>query len=122
MGGATGSRVCSWPASTSSWPSRRTSSPCKCDEVRVIVVCGEALIDEIHSPDGSVREEPGGGPLNTARALARLGAPTAFVGHLSDDEFGRRLAGILEADGVSLELATVGPEPTTRAIARLRAG
>lgn len=83
----------------------------------MIVVCGEALIDVIHNGDGTQRAAPGGGPFNTARALARLGAPSAFLGRLSNDSFGRQLAGSLEADGVSLELASVGPEPTTIAIA-----
>jgi fructokinase len=80
----------------------------------VIVVCGEALIDRI-----GPRDVAGGGPLNTARGLARLGVPVAFLGHLSSDAYGRDLAGLLEADGVSLKYATVGPEPTTMALANL---
>ena len=83
----------------------------------MIVVCGEALIDIIHNGDGTQRHVPGGGPFNTARALARLGVPTAFLGRLSLDAFGRELAGLLDSDGVSLELASFGPEPTTTAIA-----
>jgi fructokinase len=83
----------------------------------VIVVCGEALIDQIHNGDGTQRAVPGGGPFNTARALARLGVPTGFLGRLSEDGFGRQLAGLLESEGASLELASVGPEPTTIAIA-----
>jgi len=83
----------------------------------LIVVCGEALIDMIHNGDGTQRAVPGGGPFNTARALARLEVPTAFLGRLSDDAFGRELAGLLSADGVNLDLATIGPENTTIAIA-----
>jgi len=83
----------------------------------VIVVCGEALIDRIHNGDGTQRAVPGGGPFNTARALARLGVPTAFLGRLSQDVFGRQMAGMLAAEGASLELASTGPEPTTIAIA-----
>src|SRR5437660_1552280 len=52
----------------------------------VIVVCGEALIDMVVSRDGTRRPAPGGGPFNTARALARLGVPTAFLGHFSEDQ------------------------------------
>jgi fructokinase len=85
----------------------------------VIVVCGEALIDMISSREGSQRASPGGGPFNTARALARLGVPTAFLGRLSQDAFGRELAGLLVSDGVSLELASTGPEPTTMAMAEV---
>jgi fructokinase len=83
----------------------------------VIVVCGEALIDQIHNGDGTQRAVPGGGPFNTARALARLGVPTAFLGRLSQDVFGKQMAGLLAAEGASLALASTGPEPTTIAIA-----
>jgi fructokinase len=83
----------------------------------LIVVCGEALIDMIHNDDGTQRAAPGGGPFNTARALARLGVPTAFLGHLSTDAFGQELAGLLEEDGASLQYATFGPEKTTIAVA-----
>lgn len=83
----------------------------------MIVVCGEALIDMIHNGDGTQHAAPGGGPFNTARALARLDIPTAFLGRLSDDAFGRELAGLLSADGVNLDLASVGHENTTIAIA-----
>ena len=83
----------------------------------MIVVCGEALIDVIHNGDGTRRATPGGGPFNTARALARLAVPTAFLGHLSDDEFGRELADLLTSDGASLALASTGHEKTTIAVA-----
>ena len=85
----------------------------------MIVVCGEALIDMVLSAGGTRRPAPGGGPFNTARALARLGVPTAFLGHFSQDEFGRLLANRLAADGASLALATFGPEPTTTAVANI---
>jgi len=85
----------------------------------VIVVCGEALIDVIHNGDGTQRNAPGGGPFNTARALARLGVPTAFLGRLSNDAFGRELADLLVSDGASLELSSVGSEPTTIAVAEV---
>ena len=83
----------------------------------MIVVCGEALIDMIHNDDGTQRAAPGGGPFNTARALARLGVPTTFLGHLSTDEFGQELADLLKADGASLRYATFGSEKTTIAVA-----
>jgi fructokinase len=85
----------------------------------VIVVCGEALIDVIHNGDGTQRAVPGGGPFNAARALARLGVPTSFLGHLSDDQYGRELAELLRSDGASLDLATFGPERTTMARAHV---
>lgn len=85
----------------------------------MIVVCGEALVDQVISGNGSLRPSPGGGPFNTARALARLGVPTAFLGHFSNDVYGRLLADRLAADGASLALASFGPEPTTVAVARI---
>jgi len=83
----------------------------------VIVVCGEALIDMISDGDGLRKAAPGGGPFNTARALARLGVPTAFLGRISDDVFGRELAGLLVADGANLQFASIGHESTTIAMA-----
>ena len=87
----------------------------------MILVCGEALVDAVKNPDGTERLMPGGGPFNTARALSRLGVPASFLGHLSTDELGRNLAELLTADGVNLELATYGQEPTTLAVARIDA-
>ena len=59
----------------------------------MIVVAGEALMDLIVAPDGSVAANPGGGPYNTARTIARLGQPVMFLGRISSDRFGRRPAG-----------------------------
>ena len=83
------------------------------------MVAGEALIDMVLSADGTRRPAPGGGPFNTARALARLGVPTEFLGHFSEDQLGRLLADRLTADGASLSLASFGPEPTTIATANI---
>ena len=85
----------------------------------MIVVCGEALIDRIPS---SGTESPGGGPFTTARALARLGIPTQFLGRLSTDAFGQQLRDLLAADGADLSLTSFGPEPTTLAIADVDPG
>lgn len=76
-------------------------------------------MDAVENADGTQRMMPGGGPFNTARALARLGVPAAFLGHLSNDALGRRLAELLAADGASLTFASYGPEPTTVALARV---
>jgi fructokinase len=76
-------------------------------------------MDMIDAGNGTRRAMPGGGPFNTARALARLGVPTAFLGRLSNDALGRELKDLLASDGVSLELASVGPESTTIAMVEL---
>ena len=81
----------------------------------MVVVCGEALVDCVTGGADS----PGGGPFNTARALARLGIPTQFLGHLSRDAYGKQLRERLLADGVDLGMTSIGPEPTTLAIAEV---
>jgi len=83
----------------------------------VIVVCGEALVDLVPTPEGGQRGTPGGGPFNTARALARLGIPTQFLGRLSTDGYGQQLRDLLVADGADLGMTSFGPEPTTLAVA-----
>lgn len=85
----------------------------------MIVVGGEALMDLILRPDGSLRAAPGGGPYNTARTVGRLGLPVAFMGGLSDDAFGRRLHDGLVVDGVSDALAVRTSAPTTLAVAEI---
>ena len=46
---------------------------------------------------------PGGKGANQAVAAARLGAETALLGLVGDDEFGSRLRGELEAEGVCVD-------------------
>jgi fructokinase len=83
---------------------------------------GEALVDLIVSPDGGLEAVPGGGPFNLARTAARLGVRTAFGGGISPDVFGRRIAALLEADGVAAPVAPRTGLNTTLAIAELDAG
>ena len=100
-------------------PARKAHQPRIRQDRGVIVVCGEALIDMVVGDHGTRRQAPGGGPFNTARALARLRVPTAFLGHFSEDQLGRLLADRLASDGASLALASFGPEPTTIAVANI---
>jgi len=85
----------------------------------MIVVAGEALVDRIVQPDGSAVDHPGGGPFNTARTIARLGMPVAFLGALSTDPSGAVLREALASDGVDLSFAVTLDAPTTLAIARI---
>ncbi len=85
----------------------------------MIVVAGEALVDLIVAADGSLSANPGGGPFNAARTMARLGAPVAFAGRLSDDRFGRQLRTLLVEDGVDLGWTARTSDPTTLAVAEL---
>ena len=85
-----------------------------------VTVIGEALIDVIVDPTGEVSASVvGGAPLNTARTLARLGVPTAFLGGVSTDAFGQRIMRLLTQDGVEYGLGTPVPAPTTLAIAQI---
>jgi fructokinase len=83
----------------------------------VIAVVGEALIDLVVDRAGGVAARPGGGPFNTARTIARLGQPAAFLGRLAGDGFAAMLRGRLEADGVEVGVPTPSDAPTTLAVA-----
>jgi fructokinase len=85
----------------------------------VIVVAGEVLVDLVVRADGVVDARLGGGPYNTARTLARLGAPTTFFGGLADDRFGRLLRGALETEGVAIGVPAPSAAPTTLALVDL---
>ncbi|GAA2651170.1 carbohydrate kinase [Streptomyces vastus] len=89
-----------------------------------ITVLGECVADAFTEP-ASTRNElalrvlPGGGPANTAVALARLGTPARFLARLSGDVFGRLFRAHLEASGVDLSYAVAAAEPSTLAVAEL---
>jgi fructokinase len=95
--------------------------------MRPIVVIGEAVADAFVLGDASSKEElhlrvlPGGGPVNTAVALARLGAPTRYLGRLSSNPFGRLIRDHLDASGVDLSAAVTAPEQATLALTDLDA-
>jgi fructokinase len=85
----------------------------------VIVVAGEALIDLIVGPDGTLAAIPGGGPYNAAIAIARLGGMVTFLGRISTDRFGRDLRANLARDGVAIDGVVATDDPTTLAVAEL---
>jgi fructokinase len=87
-----------------------------------VLVVGEALVDLIVSPDGSLEAVPGGGPFNLARTAARLGVTTAFGGGISDDVFGRRISALLAQDGVATPVSPRSGRATTLALAELDPG
>jgi len=79
-----------------------------------IWVCGEVLIDIL--PSGPV---VGGGPANTAKALARLGHDVHFIDGISSDAFGQSARSELLNDGVNLDLALASDKPTCTATVTL---
>ncbi|MEY2522439.1 MAG: fructokinase [Ilumatobacteraceae bacterium] len=85
----------------------------------MIVVGGEALVDLVIDPDGSVTAKLGGGPFNAARTIGRLASEVAFLGALSRDRFGTLLCAQLLADNVGDSLVQFTELPTTLASAEL---
>ncbi|MDA2963514.1 MAG: PfkB family carbohydrate kinase [Actinomycetota bacterium] len=79
-----------------------------------IWVCGEVLIDIL--PTGPV---VGGGPANTAKALARLGYAVDFIDAISTDAYGLSARKELSRDGVGLALAHDSDKPTCTATVTL---
>ena len=90
-----------------------------------VTVLGECVADAFTDParsssdDLALRALPGGGPANTAVALARLGTPTRFLGRFSTDVFGTLFRARLSASGVDLTGSVTAPEPSTLAVADL---
>lgn len=86
------------------------------------MVAGEALIDLVVAEGDELVGHTGGGPFNTARAIARLGQAAYFLGRVSTDSFGARLREDLRADGVGLEGVVATDDPSTLALAELDQG
>ncbi len=92
----------------------------------MLISCGDALIDFVPTKTADGREAVmpavGGSCLNVAIGMARLGAPTGFVGGVSTDLFGRMIADHAMASNVKLDLATRSDHQTTLAFVRIIAG
>jgi len=90
----------------------------------MIVVVGEALVDLAPGagPDpDALRPLLGGSPYNVAVGLGRLGTDTAFLGGLSLDAFGEKLARRLGEEDVGLQFVHRTDAPTTLAVVHLDA-
>ena len=89
----------------------------------MILSCGEALIDML--PRTTTLGEPafspyaGGAVFNTAIALGRLGAPSAFFSGISNDMLGQILTETLEASQVDTTHCARSDRPTTVAFVKL---
>jgi len=86
-----------------------------------IWVCGEVLIDLIPGSDGVRVAHVGGGPANTAKALARLGHDVQFIDGISSDQYGQMSRNELLNDEVKLDLALKSDKPTCTAEVTLAA-
>ncbi|MFC0003078.1 carbohydrate kinase family protein [Micromonospora siamensis] len=84
------------------------------------VVLGEALVDLLDAESEGrpvFRQEIGGGPLNVAVGVARLGGTAQFVGSLGDDVLADRIRAFLSAAGVGLAGTVTVAAPTALAVA-----
>jgi len=86
----------------------------------MIVVCGESLMDLFgggNSASGlALDARVGGSPFNVAVGLARLAQPVGFLGSISRDFLGDRLAMALRDEGVDISCVVRVKEPTTLAV------
>ena len=89
----------------------------------MILCCGEALIDLLPriSTQGEACFAPyaGGAVFNTAIALGRLGAPSAFFSGISTDMLGEILTDTLAASKVDTRYCARSGRPTTVAFVKL---
>ena len=85
-----------------------------------IIVIGEAVADAFPQQSGTagaldLQVRPGGSPVNTAVASARLGAATSFAGRLSRGLLGGLLREQLTASGVDLRASVTADGPASLA-------
>jgi sugar/nucleoside kinase (ribokinase family) len=90
-------------------------------EVVDVLCLGEILVDWVSTAPGyeldraqNFTKAAGGAPANTAVGLARQGVATGFIGRVSDDEFGRWLKAVLEADNIDTSNVVVDVAAQTR--------
>ncbi len=81
-------------------------------------VAGEVLIDLIPNGD-QYFAVVGGGPANTAKALANLGLKTHFIDGISTDNYGQMAKAELLSANVLLDYAKYSSKPTCRAKIKL---
>lgn len=89
----------------------------------MILCCGEALIDMLPrtatTGEAAFAPHAGGAVFNTAIALGRLGAPSAFFSGVSTDMLGEILADTLTASHVDSRFLARSDRPTTVAFVKL---
>lgn len=85
----------------------------------VTLVVGEALVDVVKQPDGSLVEYAGGSAANVAVALSRLDRPVLLATAIADDRFGEILIEHLDSAGVRLAGELNSIDHTSSAIATI---
>lgn len=87
-----------------------------------VLAVGEALVDEVHRPDGSAAEHPGGSIANVALTLGRLGRDVRLATWLGRDERGDGVRAWLAESDVTLAEGSDEADRTSVAIATLDDG
>jgi fructokinase len=85
-------------------------------ELPAFVSAGEALTDLIRTGADDWTSRTGGAGLNVARAMARLGVPSAFAGAVSSDVFGQALLASASAGGLDTRFIQQCAHPPLLAI------
>ena len=81
-------------------------------------VAGEVLIDLI--PDSKeLKPVVGGGPANTAKALAKIGVRTQLINGISNDKYGQMARDELSSAGVKLDYVKYSEKPTCSSMVSL---
>jgi fructokinase len=76
-----------------------------------VAVLGEAILDFTSTGRLAFQGHPGGSPLNTGVAAARLGQRVTALGQFSTDQFGRAITEWLSANGVTTTWASLSDDP-----------
>ena len=85
------------------------------------LIIGEALVDVVKRPDGTVETHPGGSPLNVAIGLGRLGRSAGLLTWLGDDDHGALVRAHVATSSVTLLEGSTGAQRTSVAAATLDA-
>lgn len=85
------------------------------------LIIGEALVDVVKRPDGTVETHPGGSPLNVAIGLGRLGRDAGLLTWLGNDDHGALVRAHIATSSVTLLEGSTGAERTSVAAATLDA-
>ena len=84
-----------------------------------ILICGEALIEEMMDESGSVvSTKPGGGPFNVACCLGRMGVDVSFLGAISEQDSGEEQMQALETASVHTDMVQRSSLPSGKATIR----
>jgi len=86
------------------------------------VICiGEALIDKIiNKSDYNFINYLGGAPANVVCALRKLNVPTAFIGCVGDDDFGKEFIKLFQKLNVNIDFLQVTKKYSTRIVKVIR--